>query len=196
MHSDELEARVGRLEADVAALERLLALQSNSFANSGPRPSGPRPPTHVSEPPKVTRVLERNDSWGDPGSEANVLAAWLARLGALAIVLGAAFAFKLAIDRGLVGPGLRVVLGVAAGLGFIGVGELARRRNQLSLSQALCAAGVVLLYLSILAGLLPYSLLPAALALGLLIMVATAEASWGSFTTPSRWARYRPWART
>ena len=83
MHSDELEARVGRLEADAAALERLLALQSNSFANSGPRPSGPRPPTYVSEPPQVTRLLERNDSWGDPGSEANVFAAWLARLGAL-----------------------------------------------------------------------------------------------------------------
>jgi uncharacterized membrane protein len=181
MHSDELEARVGRLEADVAALERLLALQSNSFANSGPRPSAPRPPTYVSEPPKVTRALERNDSWGDPGSEANVFAAWLARLGALSIVLGAAFAFKLAMDRGLVGPGLRVVLGVAAGLGFIGVGELARRRNHLSLSQALCAAGVVLLYLSILAGLLLYALLPPALALGLLIMVATAGGLLGIF---------------
>ena len=176
MHFDRgLEQRVELLEADVAALKRLTTPQSISSRVSPPVPRAlteERPEASIPEPRPEPRVREHRDTWGDPDSEASVLGAWLARLGAIAIILGAAFAFKLAIERGLIDPALRVILGVAAGVGFIALGELSRRRDRLSLASALCAAGVVLLYLSILAGLLLYELLPPTVALPLLIMVA------------------------
>ncbi|MCA1727365.1 MAG: DUF2339 domain-containing protein, partial [Actinobacteria bacterium] len=48
------------------------------------------------------------------------VATWFARIGALALLLAAAYGYKYAVDRGLVTPAMRVALGI-----FAGVSELA-----------------------------------------------------------------------
>lgn len=107
-----------------------------------------------------------------PRREADLLGTWLARLGALAVLVGAGFAFRYAIDRGWIGPEARVGLGLVVGLGFLAWGEWAIRRTWRAFAQAVTAGGVGLLYLSILAGFHLYGLFPAGLAFGLLGLVA------------------------
>src|SRR5687768_3338687 len=82
-------------------------------------------------------------------NEANVVGAWLARAGVLAILIGAGFAFKYGIDRGVIGPIARVMIGLAAGAGFVVWGEVARRKTWDLFAQALTAGGLALSYLSV-----------------------------------------------
>jgi len=53
---------------------------------------------------------------------------WLVWLGAVAIGLGGIFLVKYSIERGLLGPGMRVTLGFVSGLALIFGGEFLRRR--------------------------------------------------------------------
>ncbi|HEX2295741.1 MAG TPA: DUF2339 domain-containing protein [Actinomycetota bacterium] len=85
----------------------------------------------------------------DSEVEANVLGAWFARLGALALLIGAGFGFKYGVDEGIIGPGLRVLLGIAAGLALVTWGEWSQARGWPRLAQAVSGGGVALLYLTI-----------------------------------------------
>lgn len=82
--------------------------------------------------------------------EADRVGTALARAGVLTLLAGAAFAFKHAIDRGLIGPGARVAVGIATGAGLIAYGERARRKGWLPLAGALTGGGAAMLYLSVL----------------------------------------------
>jgi uncharacterized membrane protein len=85
----------------------------------------------------------------DSEAEANVFGAWFARLGALALLVGAGFGFKYGVDEGFIGPGMRVLLGVLAGGALIVWGDWSHRRNWPRLAQAVTGGGVALLYLSV-----------------------------------------------
>lgn len=85
----------------------------------------------------------------DSEAEANVFAAWFARLGALALLIGAGFGFKYGVDEGFIGPGMRVLFGIAAGFALLIWGEWTERRGWERLSQAVSGGGIALLYLSI-----------------------------------------------
>ncbi|MDQ4124227.1 MAG: DUF2339 domain-containing protein, partial [Actinomycetota bacterium] len=85
----------------------------------------------------------------DSEAEASFLGAWFARLGALALLVGAGFGFKYGIDEGIIGPGLRVLLGIVAGLGLIAWGEWSERHGWPRLTQAVGGGGIALLYLTI-----------------------------------------------
>jgi uncharacterized membrane protein len=104
----------------------------------------------------------------DPEREARLVGTWFARLGAAAILLGAAFGFKYAVDRGLIGPTGRVAIGTVAGLMLLLVGERARARAWPRLAQALAGGGIGLLYLSVWAAFGLYHLIPAGAAFVLL----------------------------
>ena len=69
--------------------------------------------------------------------------AWI---GGLALFLGVAFFIKYSFDNNLVPPELRVAIGFLAGLGLLLGGVVMSRKNFASLSQTLCATGVVILY--------------------------------------------------
>jgi len=84
----------------------------------------------------------------DSETEADVFGTWFARLGAIALLIGAAFGFKYAVDEGFIGPEIRVLLGVAAGLGMIVWGEWCQRKDWARLAQSVSGGGVALLYLS------------------------------------------------
>lgn len=95
----------------------------------------------------------------DSEVEASFLGAWFARLGALALLVGAGFGFKYGVDEGIIGPGLRVLLGIAAGFALIGWGEWSQRRGWPRLTQAVSGGGIALLYLSIWAAFQLYGLI-------------------------------------
>ena len=69
--------------------------------------------------------------------------AWI---GGFALFLGVAFFVKYSFDNNLVPPELRVAIGFLAGLALLVGGVAMSRKNFPTLSQTLCATGIVILY--------------------------------------------------
>ena len=96
------------------------------------------------------------------------LFAWV---GGLALFLGVAFAVKYSFDQGLISPPVRVALGFLTGLGLV-VGGLCLARERYAVTvQALCSAGLLILYSNIFAATSFYHLIANSLAFPLMILV-------------------------
>jgi uncharacterized membrane protein len=145
----ELISRLEALESEVARLKAERPHPAPGAIFETP----PVPPRAEAEGPAPPPISVPRRAQPEEATEASLVGTWFARLGALAVLLGAGFGFKYAIDRGLIGPAARVSLGIAVGLAFIGWGEWARRRDWPGYAQALSGGGLGLLYLSIWAGL-------------------------------------------
>ena len=91
--------------------------------------------------------------------EDNVIGTWFARLGVLAVLVGAAFGYRYAIDQGWIGPAARVLLGVLVGAGFLAGGHASRSRRWYPFASALSGGGIAILYLSTLAAHVRYELI-------------------------------------
>ena len=91
-------------------------------------------------------------------------------IGAIALVLAAAFLVKLSIDQGWIGPPVRLALGLAGGLGMLYGGHWGRSTVPL-VAQGLSAAGIATLFVSLYAGINVYQLIPSLL--GFVLMAAT-----------------------
>jgi uncharacterized membrane protein len=87
----------------------------------------------------------------------------LAWAGGLALLLGALFFFSLAISRGWIGPELRVVIGLVAGLTVTGMGDRLLRGGDRLLGPVLVAVGIGIWNLALVAGtrLYDFAFLPA-----------------------------------
>ena len=101
---------------------------------------------------------------------------WLARIGAVALVLGVGFFLKLAIDNNWIGERGQVFLGLMAGLALIAGGEYWQKKYPIW-AQPLTGAGIAVLYLSIFAAFALYELLPPLAAFGLFSLVTLAAAA-------------------
>ncbi|MGH2807069.1 MAG: DUF2339 domain-containing protein [Actinomycetota bacterium] len=112
-----------------------------------------------------------------PSIEDSVVGTWFARIGVLAVLIGAAFGYRYAVDQGWIVPVLRVMLGAAVGLGFIGAGHWSRGRQWHAFSSATSGGGIAILYLSVLAASERYDLIDPGTALFLLTCVALASAA-------------------
>jgi len=96
------------------------------------------------------------------------LFAWV---GGLALFLGVVFAVKYSFDQGLISPPVRVALGFLTGLGLV-VGGLFLKRDRYAVTvQALCSAGLLILYANIFAATSFYHLISGGLAFPLMILV-------------------------
>jgi uncharacterized membrane protein len=108
-------------------------------------PTAPSPVARTSAPPSPVAVaaspVPRGLDW-----EQFLGVKAFAWIGALALFLGVAFFIKLSIDNNWISPELRVSLGFLAGAGLLAGGGLLARGPYRVTSQALCAAGVVILY--------------------------------------------------
>jgi len=93
---------------------------------------------------------------------------WLSRVGIGLLLLGVVFFFAYSIERGWIGPAVRVGIGAALGLALVAAGSRVRRRP--FLSGALLGGGVAILYASVFAAYGLYALVPHAAAF--LAMVA------------------------
>ncbi|MFC1930059.1 DUF2339 domain-containing protein [Chloroflexota bacterium] len=220
-----LEEEVRRLRDLVSLLnERLATLersQKMAVPSPGPVPApaaappvveaipGPTvetpPITRVPPPPtKVKPVRVKEREW-----EQILGGNWLARVGVLALIIGAGFFIKFAFDNNWIGPTGRVILGILAGLAMVGLGYYWQKKYP-ALAQALSGGGIALLYLSIFASFSIYQLIPFYPAFGFLLLVSIASAGlalWynsmslaiigilGAFITPFILGAFSPAAR-
>ena len=106
---------------------------------------------------------------------------WLVWLGGVTLALGGLFLVKYSIDLGLLGPRVRIVLGVLFGLALVLAGEWLRRRpmeralaaiSPSYVPPALTAAGTATLFASIFAAYALYDMLAPLVAFVLLAAVA------------------------
>jgi len=104
------------------------------------------------------------------------------RIGVVALLIGATWFLKLAMDNHWIGPLGRIVAGLIAGTGVIVWSERFRRKGFPAFAYSLKAIGSGVLYLSLWAAFQLYHLLPASAALGVMILVTV-------------WNAYMAWAQ-
>jgi hypothetical protein len=122
-------------------------LPAPRFAAEAARPAAPpeRPPP-VAEPPSEPAAEHEAPPAPAFNWEQFMGVKLFAGAGGLAFLLAAAFFLKLSFDRGWFPPPLRAAMGFVFGAGLLVGGLASIRRAYAVTGQALCAAGVVVLY--------------------------------------------------
>ncbi|HEU5309903.1 MAG TPA: DUF2339 domain-containing protein, partial [Candidatus Eisenbacteria bacterium] len=177
---DRLIERFERLERDVEDLKRTSPRERSVHASTDPDTFAPPVPEAMPPPPPRAGSTEAV-VLGEPIPEAHdleesVVGTWFPRLGALALLLGAGFGFRYAVDRGWIGPGARVSVGVALGVLLLLLGETTKRRGWAGYAQAVTGGGVAILYLTVWASFALYRMVPDPVAFALLVGVTTQAA--------------------
>jgi uncharacterized membrane protein len=116
-----------------------------------------------------------------PGFEERIGTRWVVWVGGLTLALGGFFMVRYSIDAGLLGPGVRTLLGGAFALALLASGEWTRRRESISAIEALpianiptilTAAGTAVAFATVYAAYALYGFLAPATAFILLGLVA------------------------
>jgi len=137
-----------------------------------PRPSDAIGVTAATPPPLAE---------AQPGFEERVGTRWVVWLGGLTLALGGFFMVRYSIEAGLLGPGVRTLLGGAFALALLAAGEWTRRKENTSAIQALpianipailTAAGTAVAFATVYAAYALYDFLAPATAFILLGLVA------------------------
>lgn len=162
----QLAAEVAALSARVETLEREVARLSTQ---------GPVKKRKVVPPPPVPGTVAEVGSRAS--LESRIGSQIFSRVGIVALLIGATWFLKLAMDNHWIGPLGRVLVGLIAGAGLILWSERFRRQGFRVFSWSLKAIGSGILYLSLWAAFQLYYLLPAAVALGAMILVT----AWNAF---------------
>ncbi len=200
----ELRTLLYGLDLRVATLERGLA---SATAPSAPIVAGPAPapppvaapaatPHQPPTPPTVPPPPQPAPPTSVPLSPARPAAPlppepisleerfgtrWVVWVGGVALALGGIFLVRYTIDQGLIGPGVRIILGALLALALVAVGEWSRRTERLSglpglpsahIPSILTAAGTTVAYATVYAAYGLYGFLPPAVAFILLGAVA------------------------
>src|SRR5437868_10814187 len=117
----------------------------------------------------------------EPGFEERIGTRWVVWVGGLTLALGGFFMVRYSIDAGLIGPGVRTLLGGAFALALLASGEWARRKESISAIEALpianipailTAAGTAVAFATVYAAYALYGFLVPATAFVLLGLVA------------------------
>jgi uncharacterized membrane protein len=126
-------------------------------------PPGPAAPAGPPKPPASPRAAIDWERWiGVRGA---------ALLGGIVLALAALLFFKYSIERGLISPIVRVILGTSAGVGGIVASEWLRARKYRILADAVAGSSVVILYGAFFAARVLYELIGQMTALGLMVLV-------------------------
>lgn len=176
-----LLARVELLEREVAQLR-----QQHGFAQAdvtAPRIVAPSQPP----PPPLTEPVQSATTIAPPPAhkaslENRIGSQLFSRIGIVALLIGATWSLKWAIDNRWIGPLGRVLAGLVAGAGLVVWSERFRHKGFSAFSYSLKAVGSGVLYLSLWAAFHLYHLMPAEAALTVMILVTA-------------WNAYMAWAQ-
>ena len=171
----ELEERVRALESQgVSAPQDIVTPQEGIPSQESVTP----PPLPAFDPPAMP---VQHEIAAAPAArdrlETTVGLNWINRIAVVTLLLGTAFLFKYGVDNDWFGPGVRVAMGVAAGIISLIAGDRLWRRNQTVFAHGIVGLGLALLYLSTYAAAMLYHLLPENVAF-LAMCVITAGAGW------------------
>ncbi len=196
-----LSRQVKRLTNDVERLKALLAPDEGETPRQAGAPAAPEPREEkrpetapdvrgwVAQRPKTPPPQPANARTDPPspgsgkrdgeggGLEQALGTRWTVWIGGLALAFGAIFLVQYSVQQGLIGPGVRIFLGVLLSVALLAAGEMLRRRPDIvSLSQAgnvpippiLTATGCIAGYATIYAAYALYGMLSPAAAFLLL----------------------------
>jgi uncharacterized membrane protein len=198
-----LTERVAALERQIAAITRQLGLQTKaaeavmpafvagqtvtapveSAPVSAPPPPPPMPAPSVPEfsstaPALAATAMEASvPEKGRTSFEMQLGSQIFNRIGILLVLIGVAWFLKYAVDQQWIGPVGRIVAGLVAGAGIVLWSESFRRKGYAAFSYSLKAVGSGVLYLTLWAAFHVYHLLPASVALVLMVLVT----AWNAF---------------
>jgi uncharacterized membrane protein len=119
----------------------------------------PAAPTGMAEPPPIVPDMEANAPAASPeqavgnitppplpqpdrGFEETVGTRWVVWIGGLTLALGGFFMVRYSIEAGLLGPGVRTILGGLFALALLLAGEWTRRKESISAIEALPVANI------------------------------------------------------
>lgn len=159
-----------------AAPETTLELKSEAAQEAAPKPA-PEPKPDLgwkpfpTEEPKAAWDFKASPAWNwfwygqeeiEPDANREFLAAsnWLIRFGMLVLVLGLGFFVKYSIDRGWLGPEVRILGTTILGLGMYAAGIRFWHTKMNLLGQALMAGSACVLYFSAFGATELYHLIP------------------------------------
>ncbi len=167
----ELREEVSNLSQSLRLItERLARLEGMPEAVGPSVPSEAAPPVTREEPVSVEEPqpepVSRPREW-----EQILGGNWLARIGVITLLFGAAFFVKFAIDNKWINPIGWVTLGILAGLLMLAGGYFWRKRYP-TFAQALSGGGIGLLYLSVFSASAVARFLPLALAVVCLFLIS------------------------
>ncbi len=148
-------------------------------------PIVPAPPLPANETKNDEPKARARRAWNLSELEWLVGAKGIVLAGVLVLVIAAGFFLKEAWDRGWVDqvPGwVRCTLGAAFGVGLVAVGEVFRRRINDLASSGVSAAGLAIVFGSILAAARIYELMPMPVAFGLLALTSLAGVLLGALS--------------
>ena len=164
---DRLELQLAELTTRLTELERQIAATP---AVAPPRPQPPPPPLL----PSITAPLTASPA-PEPVSRASfedrLGSQVFNRVGIIALLVGATWFLKLAVDNRWIGPAGRVLIGLLAGAAVVLWSERFRRNGFAAFSYSLKAIGSGVLYLALWASFHLYHLLPSSAALGAMLLV-------------------------
>jgi len=166
---DRFAEDLATLSARVEALERELA----ELRRMPPK----KYPKIKSRPPVAAAASGEQAGNAKASLENRIGSQFFSRVGIVALLIGATWFLKLAMDNHWIGPLGRIVIGLVAGAGLVLWSERFRRQGFHAFSWSLKAIGSGVLYLSLWAAFQLYHLLPASIALLAMILVTT----WNAF---------------
>ncbi|MES2602313.1 MAG: DUF2339 domain-containing protein [Pseudomonadota bacterium] len=200
MRSKEMQARLSLLEASLPGSILRAPLPTGAPIAPPIVPETTASETETTEktpstppplPPAGSRYRETVDgtlpdtpaapAQAGPGFEERLGTRWVVWVGGLTLALGGVFLVKYSIEAGLLGPGVRVLLGGLFALGLLAVGEVARRKESLlsveqlpkaNIPAILTAAGTLVAFATVYASYALYGFLSPPVAFVLLGAVA------------------------
>jgi uncharacterized membrane protein len=192
----ELRARLDAIEAGTGQPSPITLPPEQTLAPSAPAEAAEEPAMVEAEPVAPVAELETAapmDTAGattamppplpqaNPGFEERLGTRWVVWVGGLTLALGGFFMVRYSIDAGLLGPGVRTLLGGAFALALLAAGEWLRRKESISTLETLpianipailTAAGTAVAFATVYAAYALYGFLAPATAFILLGLVA------------------------
>ena len=121
-----------------------------SLLDKNPQPALQTPATPPPLP-RTPRPRELDEDWSS-GAIEWLAERWMAWVGAAALLMGLGFFLKYAIERGWIGPEIRVGMGLVFAVALYGLGAWLLRRDYRPVGQGVAGASLGFWYLSLYAG--------------------------------------------